>query len=96
MEQTMKLLSCTTLPTAPTTSSSGGGRLSCSARPEANPIINVEEEGFRVMSKTVLILGVGVGGLTTTAGIIRRLLPSEDRIILAHNSFDGTLGLSVL
>lgn len=47
------------------------------------------------MSKTVLILGAGVGGLTT-ADTLRQLLPPEDRIILVDRSFDGTLGLSLL
>jgi sulfide:quinone oxidoreductase len=47
------------------------------------------------MSKTVVILGAGVGGLTT-ADTLRPLLPPEDRIILVDKSFDGTLGLSLL
>ncbi len=47
------------------------------------------------MSKTVVILGAGVGGLTT-AHTLRQLLPPEDRIILVDKSFDGTLGLSLL
>ncbi|KLO33420.1 NAD(P)/FAD-dependent oxidoreductase [Mycobacterium haemophilum] len=47
------------------------------------------------MSKTVLVLGAGVGGLTT-ADTLRQLLPPEDRIILVDKGFDGTLGLSLL
>jgi sulfide:quinone oxidoreductase len=47
------------------------------------------------LSKTVVILGAGVGGLTT-ADTLRQMLPAEDRIILVDKSFDGTLGLSLL
>ncbi|KZS67392.1 NAD(P)/FAD-dependent oxidoreductase [Mycobacterium ostraviense] len=47
------------------------------------------------MSKTIVILGAGVGGLTT-ADTLRQLLPPEDRIILVDKSFDGALGLSLL
>ncbi|KZS84807.1 NAD(P)/FAD-dependent oxidoreductase [Mycobacterium persicum] len=47
------------------------------------------------MSKTIVILGAGVGGLTT-ADTLRQLLPSDDRVILVDKSFDGALGLSLL
>ncbi len=47
------------------------------------------------MSKAVLILGAGVGGLTT-ADTLRQLLPPEIRIVLVDKGFDGTLGLSLL
>lgn len=47
------------------------------------------------MSKTIVILGAGVGGLAT-ADTLRQLLPPGDRIVLVDNSFDGTLGLSLL
>jgi sulfide:quinone oxidoreductase len=47
------------------------------------------------VSKTVLVLGAGVGGLTTAA-TLRGLLPSEDKVILADRQFDGVLGLSLL
>lgn len=47
------------------------------------------------MSKTVVVVGAGVGGLTT-AHELRTLLPPEDRIILVDKRFDGTLGLSLL
>lgn len=47
------------------------------------------------MSKTVLVLGAGVGGLTAAAEL-RRLLPAQDRIVLIDRSFTGSLGLSLL
>lgn len=47
------------------------------------------------MSKTVVVLGAGVGGLTAAAEL-RKVLPSEDRIVLVDRSFTGSLGLSLL
>jgi sulfide:quinone oxidoreductase len=47
------------------------------------------------MSKTVVVLGAGVGGLTV-ASRLRERLPDKDRILLIDRSFDGTLGLSLL
>jgi sulfide:quinone oxidoreductase len=47
------------------------------------------------MSKTVVVLGAGVGGLTV-ASRLREQLPERDRILLVDRSFDGTLGLSLL
>lgn len=47
------------------------------------------------MSKTVVVLGAGVGGLST-ADALRRLLPYDDRIVLIDRTFDGVLGLSLL
>ncbi|MEU6579396.1 FAD/NAD(P)-binding oxidoreductase [Nocardia sp. NPDC046763] len=47
------------------------------------------------MSKTVVVLGAGVGGLTTAAEL-RKVLPAEDRIVLVDRSFTGSLGLSML
>ncbi|WP_433611967.1 NAD(P)/FAD-dependent oxidoreductase [Prescottella agglutinans] len=47
------------------------------------------------MSKTVVVLGAGVGGLTA-ATELRKVLPAEDRIVLIDRSFTGSLGLSLL
>jgi len=47
------------------------------------------------MSKTVLVLGAGVGGLTAAAEL-RKVLPAQDRIVLVDRSFTGSLGLSLL
>lgn len=47
------------------------------------------------MTKTVVVLGAGVGGLTTAAEL-RKVLPTEDRIVLVDRSFTGSLGLSSL
>ncbi|MFJ6676966.1 NAD(P)/FAD-dependent oxidoreductase [Actinosynnema sp. NPDC091369] len=47
------------------------------------------------MAKTVVVLGAGVGGLTT-ATRLREMLPEHDRIVLVDRSFDGVLGLSLL
>ncbi|MFJ9371552.1 NAD(P)/FAD-dependent oxidoreductase [Nocardia sp. NPDC101769] len=47
------------------------------------------------MSKTVVVLGAGVGGLTAAAEL-RTVLPAEDRIVLVDRSFTGSLGLSML
>jgi sulfide:quinone oxidoreductase len=47
------------------------------------------------MSKTVAVLGAGVGGLTAAARL-RENLPSSDRILLIDRSFSGSLGLSSL
>ncbi|RVW03258.1 NAD(P)/FAD-dependent oxidoreductase [Rhodococcus spongiicola] len=47
------------------------------------------------MSKTVAVLGAGVGGLTAAAEL-RKALPAEDRIVLIDRSFTGSLGLSLL
>ena len=47
------------------------------------------------MSKTVVVLGAGVGGLTTAAEL-RKVLPAQDRIVLVDRSFTGSLGLSLL
>ncbi|MGH3554952.1 MAG: NAD(P)/FAD-dependent oxidoreductase, partial [Mycobacterium sp.] len=47
------------------------------------------------MSKTVVVAGAGVGGLTV-ADRLRAVLPEHDRIVLVDPSFDGTLGLSLL
>lgn len=47
------------------------------------------------MSKTVVVLGAGVGGLTA-ATELRKTLPAQDRIVLIDRGFDGTLGLSLL
>jgi sulfide:quinone oxidoreductase len=47
------------------------------------------------MSKTVVVLGAGVGGLTAAAEL-RKVLPAQDRIVLVDRSFTGTVGLSLL
>ncbi|WP_306361640.1 NAD(P)/FAD-dependent oxidoreductase [Nocardia sp. CC227C] len=47
------------------------------------------------MSKTVAVLGAGVGGLTAAAEL-RNVLPAQDRIVLIDRSFTGHLGLSLL
>lgn len=47
------------------------------------------------MSKTVVVLGAGVGGLTAAAEL-RKVLPAHDRIVLVDRSFTGSLGLSLL
>jgi sulfide:quinone oxidoreductase len=47
------------------------------------------------MSKTVAILGAGIGGLSTAAHL-RDLLPDDDRVVLVDRSFDGAQGLSLL
>ncbi|WP_054812528.1 NAD(P)/FAD-dependent oxidoreductase [Nocardia arizonensis] len=47
------------------------------------------------MSKTVAVLGAGVGGLTAAAEL-RKVLPADDRIVLVDRSFTGSLGLSLL
>lgn len=47
------------------------------------------------MSKTVVVLGAGVGGLSAAAGL-RKVLPAQDRIVLVDRSFSGSLGLSLL
>lgn len=47
------------------------------------------------MSKTVVVLGAGVGGLTA-ASQLRKVLPARDRIVLVDRSFTGSLGLSLL
>ncbi|ONM46397.1 NAD(P)/FAD-dependent oxidoreductase [Nocardia donostiensis] len=47
------------------------------------------------MSKTVAVLGAGVGGLTAAAEL-RNVLPAEDRVVLVDRSFTGSLGLSSL
>jgi sulfide:quinone oxidoreductase len=47
------------------------------------------------MSKTVVVLGAGVGGLTAAAEL-RKVLPAQDRIVLVDRSFTGSLGLSLL
>lgn len=47
------------------------------------------------MSKTVVVLGGGVGGLTAAAQL-RTVLPASDRIVLVDRSFVSSLGLSRL
>lgn len=47
------------------------------------------------MSKTVVVAGAGVGGLST-ASRLRELLPESDRVVLVDRAFDGVLGLSLL
>jgi sulfide:quinone oxidoreductase len=47
------------------------------------------------MSRTVVVLGAGVGGLTAAAKL-RELLPAGERVVLVDRSFDGALGLSLL
>jgi sulfide:quinone oxidoreductase len=47
------------------------------------------------VANTVVVLGAGVGGLTT-ATRLRELLPDQDEIVLVDRSFDGVLGLSLL
>ncbi|MEV3966046.1 FAD/NAD(P)-binding oxidoreductase [Nocardia sp. NPDC050193] len=47
------------------------------------------------MSKTVVVLGAGVGGLTAAAEL-RNVLPAQDRVVLVDRSFTGSLGLSSL
>ncbi|WP_430331670.1 NAD(P)/FAD-dependent oxidoreductase [Rhodococcus sp. ACT016] len=47
------------------------------------------------MSRTVVVLGAGVGGLTV-ATELRARLPESDRIVLVDRSFSGALGLSSL
>lgn len=47
------------------------------------------------MSRTVVVLGAGVGGLTAAAEL-RASLPDSDDVVLVDRSFAGTLGLSSL
>jgi sulfide:quinone oxidoreductase len=47
------------------------------------------------VSNTVLVLGAGVGGLTTSAAL-RELLPDDDRVVLVDEAFTGVQGLSLL
>ncbi|APE33649.1 dehydrogenase [Nocardia mangyaensis] len=47
------------------------------------------------MSKTVAVVGAGVGGLTAAAEL-RKVLPTEDRVVLIDRSFEGSSGLSLL
>lgn len=47
------------------------------------------------MSKTGVVAGAGVGGLTA-ATRLRDLLPGSDRVVLVDRAFDGALGLSLL
>jgi sulfide:quinone oxidoreductase len=47
------------------------------------------------MSKTVAVLGAGVGGLTAAAEL-RKVLPAQGWIVLVDRSFTGSLGLSLL
>ncbi|MCP9618888.1 hypothetical protein FOH10_10050 [Nocardia otitidiscaviarum] len=46
------------------------------------------------MSRTVALLGTGVGGLTAAA-TLRDPLPATDRIVLVDRSFTDVLGLSL-
>jgi sulfide:quinone oxidoreductase len=47
------------------------------------------------MSRTVVVLGAGVGGLTAAAKL-RELLPAGEQVILVDRAFDSALGLSLL
>jgi sulfide:quinone oxidoreductase len=47
------------------------------------------------VSRTVVVLGAGVGGLTAAVEL-RTCLPDTDRIVLVDRSFSGSLGLSSL
>ncbi|OXM18328.1 dehydrogenase [Rhodococcus erythropolis] len=47
------------------------------------------------MSRTVVVLGAGVGGLTAAAEL-RASLPESDQAVLVDRSFSGALGLSSL
>ncbi|MBF6277238.1 MULTISPECIES: NAD(P)/FAD-dependent oxidoreductase [Nocardia] len=47
------------------------------------------------MSRTTVVLGAGVGGLTAAAEL-REILPDGDRVVLIDRSFRGSLGLSML
>ncbi|TKK91373.1 NAD(P)/FAD-dependent oxidoreductase [Herbidospora galbida] len=47
------------------------------------------------MTKIVIVLGAGAGGLTA-AEALRERLPAHDRVLLVDHSFDGVLGLSLL
>lgn len=47
------------------------------------------------MTRTVVILGAGSGGLMT-ARHLRKLLPDTDRIVVVDRGFDTSLGLSLL
>src|SRR2546430_1646281 len=49
--------------------------------------------GF-AMSRTVAVLGAGVGGLCA-ASRLRELLPARDKVVLIDRGFDGVLGLSL-
>src|SRR5215471_5356399 len=46
------------------------------------------------MSRTVAVVGAGVGGLCAAARL-RGLLPDCDKVVLVDRSFDGVLGLSL-
>ncbi|MDQ4069626.1 MAG: NAD(P)/FAD-dependent oxidoreductase [Actinomycetota bacterium] len=46
-------------------------------------------------SKTALVLGAGVGGLSVAAQL-RELLPDSHRVVLVDRSFEGVQGLSLL
>jgi sulfide:quinone oxidoreductase len=46
------------------------------------------------MSRTVAVVGAGVGGLCAAAHL-RGLLPERDKVVLVDRDFDGVLGLSL-
>jgi sulfide:quinone oxidoreductase len=46
------------------------------------------------MSRTVAVVGAGVGGLSAAARL-RGLLPDGDKVVLVDRGFDGVLGLSL-
>jgi sulfide:quinone oxidoreductase len=46
------------------------------------------------MSRTVAVVGAGVGGLCAAARL-RGLLPDSDKVVLVDRGFDGVLGLSL-
>ncbi|PPJ27847.1 NAD(P)/FAD-dependent oxidoreductase [Nocardia nova] len=47
------------------------------------------------MSRTTVVLGAGVGGLTAAAEL-REILPGTDRVVLIDRTFQSSLGLSML
>src|SRR5262249_50965206 len=54
-----------------------------------------DTERSLIVTKTVVVLGAGVGGLSAAAAL-RDRLPDTDRVVLVDREFGGVLGLSLL